>query len=173
LVELMAVVAILGVMASIAVPSFIGYTRRARASEAVSNLGSLFSSAASLYVSERATIGVGSTILTNCVAESTALTPATPTSVKQHFTASAGFVQLGFTIADYVYYGYGITSVVGAAGKISCSTSTALPTNIYTFYAHGDLDGDTTQSTFELAVSSNADSQLYHARGLYIANELE
>ena len=169
----MSVVAVLGVLAAIAVPSFIGYTRRARSSEAVHNLGTLFGLAAALYEAERADQGVAAGVVTSCVAEPTSLNPASPSPVKQRFTANAGFKELGFSIADYVYYGYGISSI-GAAGRVSCNpVSGGAGRDVYTFFAHGDLDGDNTQSTFELSVSSNDSNALYHARGIYILKELE
>ena len=39
--------------------------------------------------------------------------------------------------------------------------------------AVGDLDHDATLSTFDLAVASNAENELYHARGFNITNETE
>src|SRR5690348_4755781 len=111
LIELMVVVAILGVLAAIAVPSFVGYIRRSRTSEAVQTLGSLYGAASSLYVAEHAGRTVISTVVTACVAEPTALSPAAPGPAKQRFTGGAGFDQLGFKLADYVFYGYGITSI--------------------------------------------------------------
>jgi type IV pilus assembly protein PilA len=173
LIELMAVVAILGVLAAIAIPSLTGYMRKARASEAVQNLNTLYASASALYVWERATRGVSATTVTGCVAEPTALTPTVPKSSKQAFVPVGGFLQLGFRLADYVYFGYGISSI-GLVGHISCfSSGVANNPNVYTFDAHGDLDGDGTLSTFELAVGADGSNQLYHARGMYILNEAE
>jgi prepilin-type N-terminal cleavage/methylation domain-containing protein len=170
LMELMVVVCILGVIASIAIPSFTSYVRRARTGEASANLNALYKSAASLYLAERSTRGVSSTVVTNCVAESTPLTPTTPGREKQLFTAVGGFEQLSFKIADYVYYGYGIVSV-GVAGGVTCMDEVTPMAPIYTFFANGDLNGDGIRSTFELAVSATEANQLQHARGLYIVNE--
>jgi prepilin-type N-terminal cleavage/methylation domain-containing protein len=172
LIELMAVVAILGVLAAIAIPSLQGYARRARTSEAVQNLNTLYGSASALYLAERVTRGVTATVVTACVAEPTPTTPTTPGTSKQRFNSIGGFDELGFKLADFVYFGYGISSI-GTAGSISCFAD-ARPTNqVYTFYAHGDLDGDGTLSTFELAVGASEANQLLHARGLYISNEIE
>jgi len=172
LIELMVVVAILGVLAAIAVPSFIGYVRRSRTAEAVQTLGSLYTSAASLYVAEHAGRHVTSTVVTACVAEPATLSPAIPGAAKQRFTGGAGFDQLAFKITDFVFYGYGISSV-GQPGGITCFSNSAVVSNVYTFYARGDLDADGTQSTFELSVGSNGAHQLYHARGMYVARDSE
>ncbi|MEM9189210.1 MAG: prepilin-type N-terminal cleavage/methylation domain-containing protein, partial [Myxococcota bacterium] len=53
LIELMIVVAIIGILAAIALPAFIGYVRRSKTSEATSNLKSLFTGATQYYSSER------------------------------------------------------------------------------------------------------------------------
>jgi len=171
MIELMTVVVILGVIASVAIPSLMAYARRARTAEASQNLSALYKSAAGLYLSERSTRGIGSTVVTNCVAEPTLLTPGLPGSRKQQFIPSNGFVQLNFRIADYVYFGYGISSI-GTAGDVTCLPNAYNP-SIYTFYAYGDLNEDSLRSTFEMAVGSDDASQLHHSRGLYIVNEPE
>ncbi|HEX7480800.1 MAG TPA: hypothetical protein VF331_23565, partial [Polyangiales bacterium] len=90
----------------------------------------------------------------------------TPNANKQQYAAQTNAKALGFSIADFVYFGYGITSASSKCGW-------AASQNVYTFFAHGDLDGDNIQSTFELAVATDADNSLYHARGFYIDNEIE
>ncbi|HTU60246.1 MAG TPA: hypothetical protein VMF89_17470, partial [Polyangiales bacterium] len=67
------------------------------------------------------------------------------------------------------YFGYALTST--AAGG-TCGI-TANSTSVYTFSAFGNLDGDTTFSTFELAAGTDKDTTLYHAKGFYINNEIE
>jgi prepilin-type N-terminal cleavage/methylation domain-containing protein len=172
LIELMVVVCILGVLAAVAIPSFVGYAHRARASEAPQNIKHLYNSASTLYLSERPGQGISADVVTGCIAEPTAVTP-TPKPRKQPFVAVGGFRQIGFTLADYVYFGYGISSV-GTAGQLSCFAHALTNTaQVYTFFAHGDLDGDGIYSTVALAVGTDRDNQLYHARGLYILNETE
>ena len=173
LIELMVVVCILGVLAALAIPAFIGYMRRARTSEAVQTISSIYASAAALYASERATRGIYSSVVTACVAETTPLSPTNPNADKQTFTGGAGFDQLVFKQADYVYFGYGITSVVPAGGGIVCVTNPTSLSQVYTFYAQGDLDDDGERSTFELAVGASGGYELYHARGFHIINEIE
>jgi type IV pilus assembly protein PilA len=53
LVELMIVVAILGILAAVAVPAFIKYMRRSKTSEAVGKLAMIFKSAVNYYSEEK------------------------------------------------------------------------------------------------------------------------
>ena len=53
LIELMIVVAIIGILAAIAIPAFINYARRAKTSEAGSNLQAMFTGAAAYYAGEQ------------------------------------------------------------------------------------------------------------------------
>jgi type IV pilus assembly protein PilA len=168
LIELMIVVAILGILAALAIPAFIGYVRRSKTSEATGNLNALFKSAASYMAAERAAQGMASTATTStyCTVVAEAVTP-TPKSSKQSYTAGTSAQALGFSIADYVYFGYGI---LGSTDKCGW---TANANAVYTFAANGDLDGDTTLSTFELAAGTDKDTTLFHSKGFYIINEIE
>jgi type IV pilus assembly protein PilA len=168
LIELMIVVAILGILAALAIPAFIGYVRRSKTSEATGNLNSLFKSAASYYSQERTGRSMTSATTTYCVVGDDTLSPATPGPNKTKYVPGTNAQALGFSIADFVYFGYGINSVdnSGACGHTASQ-------DVYTFYAQGDLDGDGTRSTFELATATDEDNSLYHARGFYIDNEIE
>ena len=171
LIELMIVVAIIGILAAVAIPAFLGYTRTAKTSEATGNLNALFKRAISYYNVERASQGTGSPTQGTCTVASAARKPTTPTAAKQQydFTTSAdpSFNAIGFATAHFLYFGYGITSPGGVCGN------SANRTNVYTFFANGDLDGDGVLSTFELAVGSGPSNELYHSRGYFIVNERE
>lgn len=168
LIELMMVVAILGILAAVAIPTFTFFVARSKTSEASSNLNVLFKSAASYYSAERSGQGGGSNVSGFCtVAEPSSRSPATPSQEKQRFEGDNSFRTLGFTIADYVYFSYGFFS----AGDV-CGHGPSSPA-LYTFYANGDLDADLIESTFELAAGADDDNVLYHAKGLFVANENE
>lgn len=170
IIELMVVVVILGVLAALAIPALVGYVRQAKTSEATANLNAVFKSAAVFYTRELVGQGMGASVEVGCVVPTTALIPSVPTSTKTKFVSAGGFKELGFSIGDYIYYSYGITSV--ATTNVTCGTS-ANTADIYTFEARGDLDGDGTQSHFELAAGSDSNNDLYHARGFYILDLIE
>jgi len=167
LIELMIVVAILGILAALAIPAFIGYVRRSKTSEATGNVNSIFKSAASYMAVERTGSGMDATTGSNCAVGDEARNPTTPNASKQRYAPGASAQALGFSVADFVYYGYGLTSTDGeGCGK-------AANTPIYTFFAEGDLDGDGTLSRFSLSAGTDNELTLYHARGFYIENEIE
>jgi type IV pilus assembly protein PilA len=169
LIELMIVVAILGILAALAIPAFIGYVRRSKTSEATGNLNSLFKSAASYMAAERTEQGIAAGSSSYCVVGTDTMNPVAPNANKQQYNAPANAQALGFSIADFVYFGYAVSSV-NATG--TCGI-TANATSVYTFSAFGNLDGDTSFSTFELAAGTDKDATLYHAKGFYINNEIE
>ena len=82
-------------------------------------------------------------------------------------TNAAEFTALNFAPADPIYFDYNVVS--GGAG---CGNA-ASDTTVYSFQALGDLDGDTTLSTFTLAAGSNPDNALYRAPGIHSVDPLE
>lgn len=166
LIELMIVVAILGILAALAIPAFIGYVRRSKTSEATGNVNSLFKAAASYMAVERTGQGMTASTGSNCAVGNAALNPGTPNASKQRYSPGPSTQALGFSVADFVYYGYALTSQGAGCGKTA-------NTPIYTFFAEGDLDGDTTRSRFSLSAGTDNELTLYHARGFYIENEIE
>jgi prepilin-type N-terminal cleavage/methylation domain-containing protein len=170
LIELMIAVAIIGVLASLAVPAFRTVLLRSRTGEVSGNLSALFKSAATYYSAERAEKGQTASMYTACTVADVVLLPSNPQAQKQRMpNTNAQFLALGFSVADYVYFGYGLATETGAA---TCG-GTPNDSTVYTIFAHGDLDNDSTQSTFELAIGSDKDNQLFHARGMYIDKDTE
>ena len=170
LIELMIVVAILGILSALAIPSFRAVLFRSKTGEASANLSLMFKSAAAYYAAERSERSQSGAALVACTVADAGPSPTTARANKQRFpNDDPGFAALGFAVADYVYFSYGLATKTGAA---TCGGAGNEP-QVYTLHAHGDLDADGTTSNFELAVGSDADNQLYHARGLHVENELE
>jgi prepilin-type N-terminal cleavage/methylation domain-containing protein len=169
LIELMIVVVIIGVLGSVAMPILSVNVRRAKSSEAVGNIKTLFQGAVTYYATERYGQGLGGGSGSRCIVAPAGPFPATPTNTKQLyvFSSNPSFSALGFSyIADPVFYSYQIVSVGACNGGPN-------NTDVYTFQARGDLDGDGTTSLFELAVGSDGNNELARAAGLYIVRELE
>ncbi len=176
LIELMIVVAIIGILAAIAIPAFVNYVKRSKTSEASANLKSLFTGAAAYYEQENwsqgvITAGATAAASTHCVVSAAA---ADYTAGDEKYvpdwgseTDAASYTALNFAPADPLYYEYQIVS-----GGSVCGNSPG-DTTVYTFTANGDLDGDGTQSTFQLAAGSNPDNALFRAPGIFTNSPLE
>jgi len=170
LIEVMVAVAIIGILATLAIPAFISYMARSKTAEASQNVDQLYKLGAVYYTRDLSGQGVNSGVTGHCIVDSAGRTPDVPGNAKQPLDLTAAddpeLYALRFTVADLVYFSYGETSGGGGCGKSSNSP-------LYTFFANGDLDGDGTWSTFELAAGSNGSNEFFHARGIYIKDEAE
>ncbi|MFK7989339.1 MAG: prepilin-type N-terminal cleavage/methylation domain-containing protein [Sandaracinaceae bacterium] len=174
LIELMIVIAIIGILAAIAIPAFVGYLTRAKTSEAGSNIKNMFQLAAGYYSNENwgdrgVVVTGGSVAASACLAGSATSTNVAGSgkTVVRWGSEAAQFQAIGFAVADPIYYQYQMT-----AADAACS-HTADSTSLYSFRAYGDLDGDGTSSMFEIAAGSSDQNVLMRAPGIYRVNELE
>lgn len=173
LIELMIVVAIIGILAAIAVPAFIGYVRRSKTSEAGAQLKNLFTAAAGYYNDERWSMRgvetmagvVAASACTVAAAESSNMAGQEKTVVDWTMEAES-FRDIGFAIADPIYYQYAIVGSMDQCGH-------AANTNLYSFQARGDLNGDGNTSLFEISAGSSSQNELMRSPGIYRENELE
>jgi len=131
-VELMIVVAILGVLASVAIPSFRSYQWKAKRSEAFTNLAALAKTQQSYYAIYDIYFGVAP-------AEPGTTLGDTPGTVARVSTGIAtAFDGVGWTAEGNVYFDYD-TNSGGLGAGCTC-------TRCFTLTAYGDIDGDNSQS---------------------------
>lgn len=159
LVELMIVVAIVGVLAVLAVYGVRKYIANAKTAEAKNSLGQMGKDAVTAYEGEKmaATVlatGVSTGILREMCAKSSATVPSAKAGIagKKYQSAkldwsnatdvpiNAGFPCLKFEMTAPQYYMYDYQAPAGALGA---------ETSEFTATANGDLNGDGVLSTFE------------------------
>lgn len=167
LIELMIVVAIIGILAAVAIPAFMKYIRRSKTSEATLNLRKLFDSSVSYYGGEHAARNGG--ILDRQFPVTNAFTPvdtACNDGESKKFAPDASlwttptWEALNFAINDPALFQYQYV----AAGSNEGANFTA--------GAQGDLDCNGALSTFE-RVGTIVDGAVNGGAGLFKANELE
>lgn len=169
LIELMIVVAILGILAAVAIPAFVKYMRRAKTSEAVEKLAFIFRSTTAYTTGERVTRGVaGTTVVVGLPPATAASTPAAIPGTTRVVVPEATWAGiptwqcLNFSVTDPIYFAYSYPASATA----------------FTATANGNLDGDATNSTFERAGSlvsgaMGPTGEILGSAGLYIDNETE
>jgi type IV pilus assembly protein PilA len=166
LIELMIVVAILGILAAVAIPAFVRYLRRAKTTEAVDKLAYMFRMSSAYVTAERVGRGVAGSAATAIFPTTSAQTPATiPAGVRAVDAAGTWdtptWNALSFSMSDPHYYVYGYDS--SGSGTTAQFTARSL----------GDLDGDASASTFERAGTMNASLEVQGSQGVWMNNELE
>ena len=171
LIELMIVVAIIGILAAVAIPAFMKYIRRSKTSEATMNLRKLFDSSVSYYGEEHA-LRTGD-ILPRQFPTDGVQTPGDPTDffckdgASQKYRAlvttfdAAAWQALNFAIDDPFLFSYTYDST--GTGDDS----------LFTARAEGDLDCNGTDSLFERIGSVDVENNVSGGAGLYTASELE
>ncbi len=168
LIELMIVVAIIGILAAVAIPAFMKYIRRSKTSEVTMNLRKLFDSSVSYYTEEFA--ARDGKILPRqfpvTVTSTPNVTACTGGSSKKHAPSAdlwndASWQALTFAVEDPFYYQYqydGTGTGVDAA---------------FTARGNGDLNCDGVLSTFERIGTIDAENNVNGGAGLFKKNELE
>lgn len=156
LVELMIVVAIVGVLAVLAVYGVRKYIANAKTAEARNSLGQISKDAATAYEKESMSVtgvlaqgSASSTLRQLCGSASAAIPAAAPSGAKYQSkpgdwnadcAANTGFCCLKFSMDQPQYYSYNYTA----------SGTTGAQGDTFTAVAQGDLNGDGVKSTFQV-----------------------
>jgi type IV pilus assembly protein PilA len=129
LVELMIVVAIIGILAAIAIPNFLQFRMKAKTSEAKSNLGAIRTTEVAYFAEW------------NFYVANQGQNPAgTLDGAKRTWSAASRFSILGFAPEGGVYYGYSLQGTDNFPIQTVGFTATAV----------GDLDADGTVASFRI-----------------------
>jgi len=167
LIELMIVVAIIGLLAAVAVPAFTKYIRKAKTAEAIEHLEKIGTGARAYYLDERA--GAGIAPIAQQFPDNEPLTPgvdccATADKCTPDITAweTTVWQSLSFAVTDPHYYRYEfVSSGVGVTAE-------------FTARAIGDLDCDGNFGTFErFGKVQNLGSDITLQSGVWKNKELE
>jgi type IV pilus assembly protein PilA len=170
LVELMIVVAIIGILAAVAIPAFIKYIRRSKTTEAQMNIRKMFDSTVTYYEAEHA--AADGTILAKQFPDVQGWTPAQGSCCAQTGQKCAPspalwqgpvWQALNFGVDDPFYYSYDTTETgTGATAG-----------DRYDLEASGDLNCNTVYSLFRRSATVNTDFTVGGGSGLYTANDIE
>jgi len=171
LIELMIVVAIIGILAAVAIPAFMKYIRRSKTVEATMNVRKLFDSSVAYFEAEHAnktgdpiakqfpdSVGPspGASATAACCGQTGDKCKPSPTN----FTADS-WGALNFSVDDPFYFVYQYDS---------SGTETGSKFNAWAF---GDLDCDSIQSSYERSGSVLSDRSVSGGSGLFTKNEIE
>lgn len=137
LVELMVVVAIIGLLAAVAIPNFIRYQARSRRSEAFANLAALARAQQSALAERDAYVETAGIMWPNWDNY-----PGTPGTTKMLWDDEAqdAFAELGWKPEGQVYYAYG--SYTSETENCTCNFC-------FTAVAYGDVDGNGSDQTVQ------------------------
>jgi type IV pilus assembly protein PilA len=183
LIELMIVVAIIGILAAIAIPNFLQYQMKSRQSEAKTNLQAIKTSEVSFQAERGCYISALAELGTTPPAPGTKSTPwtwgaGTPATTPAPAWCAVGgafagtFADIGFKATGNVNYYYAVDASVapvlgagtGYTPVTSCPVAIAMTTggtplavqNNFVASAKANLDGDPLVSTWDSTVDHGA-----------------
>ncbi len=147
LIELMIVVAIIGILAAIAIPNFARYQLKSKTTEAKANLGGI-KAAQEAYRAEN-------DFFATCAANPAAISAQGAKQAWVAPAAGAGWGEIGFQPAGAVYYQYEVASANDNAAAIGTMAGNTTGTD-YAASAVADLDKDGANGEFGYATDEAA-----------------
>ena len=161
LIELMIVVAIIGILASVAIPAFLKYIRRSKTSEALTNIRKVYDGQMAYFDIDHMD-RMGNRHSSQFVSASPQPINVPSATSELGNWGGPGWVALQFASDSPVRYRYQ-------------SVASGFQTNAsFTARAEGDLDGDLSTSLYERVGSINtATGNLVGGAGVYTDDELE
>ena len=151
LIELMIVVAIIGILAAIAIPNFIKFQLRSKAGEAKVNLAAIRTAEESYFAEAGTYMDWPATPVAGYVPQQK--TPFNPAGCPAGVAWAAGgdgFCWIGWQPEGDVYYAYQLSAANGGAGSAPVAVDPAGGVNANQFYASAvaDIDADLAQNSW-------------------------
>jgi type IV pilus assembly protein PilA len=171
LIELMIVVAIIGILAAVAIPAFMKYIRRSKTTEASMNIRKLYDSTVAYYNAEHA--DVSGNILARQFPAAQAATPAANACCGQTGQKcapvpaswqTATWQALNFSVDDPHYYWYSTEAATGTGSAVG---------DAYNLKAEGNLNCDAAYSLYQRTATVDAQFSIKGGSGLYVTNDIE
>lgn len=168
----MIVVAVIGILAAIAIPAFLKYTRRAKTVEAGLNIGKMYDSLVAYHQSEHADSAAN--IVQRMYPSTTGFTPLSDACCPQTGTKCAPnatqwqtptWQTLNFSVDDPHYFWYSTSNTPAGGGNVGGHTSR--------LYANANLNCDAAFSHYERSVITQSDLTLKGSSGLFILSDVE
>lgn len=190
LIELMVVVAIIGILAAVAIPAFMKNVKKAKTTEATIHIKKIADGAIAYYHEERTAAGsavpiakqfptspavqVAPALGACCLAAGQKCAP------NPALWSDPAWQAVNFAMDDPSYYSYEYTSQLASAGKSPTSGSApgaladgSTPNTFFFADAYGDLNCDGRYSTFEMFGAITTDGSVTTGAGIYSQNDLE